>query len=140
LFICQNVGKSAYVDVKKSQSVAATAVAAPATVSQKKSVAAIPVSKSPSTPNNKASKTNVNVNAKPATADSSKKDAKKIKEVTEQSPGVLGDEVDVSKLDFRIGLITECERHPDADALYVEKIDLGEATPRTIISGLVSYL
>jgi tRNA-binding EMAP/Myf-like protein len=49
-----------------------------------------------------------------------------------------GGEVDVSKLDFRIGLITECTRHPDADALYVEKIDLAEGKPRTIISGLVS--
>lgn len=26
-------------------------------------------------------------------------------------------------------------RHPDADTLYVEKIDLGEAEPRTIVSG-----
>jgi tRNA-binding EMAP/Myf-like protein len=31
-------------------------------------------------------------------------------------------------------------RHPDADALYVEKIDIGEPTgPRTIVSGLVAY-
>lgn len=30
-------------------------------------------------------------------------------------------------------------RHPDADTLYVEKIDVGEAEPRTIVSGLVKY-
>ena len=28
-------------------------------------------------------------------------------------------------LDIRVGRIVEVERHPDADALYVEKIDLG---------------
>ena len=31
-------------------------------------------------------------------------------------------------------------RHPDADALYVEKIDVGEEKPRTIISGLVNFV
>jgi len=52
--------------------------------------------------------------------------------------GAAGAEViDVSKLDMRVGLIVECDRHPDADALYVEKIDLGEDKTRTIISGLV---
>lgn len=31
-------------------------------------------------------------------------------------------------------------RHPDADGLYVEKIDIGEPSgPRTIVSGLVAY-
>lgn len=33
-----------------------------------------------------------------------------------------------------------CERHPDADSLYVEKIDVGEPEPRTIVSGLVKYV
>ena len=34
-----------------------------------------------------------------------------------------------------------CERHPDADSLYVEQIDVGEAEgPRTIVSGLVKYV
>lgn len=30
-------------------------------------------------------------------------------------------------------------QHPDADALYVEKIDIGEEQPRTVVSGLVAY-
>lgn len=29
--------------------------------------------------------------------------------------------------------------HPDADSLYVEQIDIGEAEPRTVVSGLVKY-
>ncbi|XP_026750019.1 tyrosine--tRNA ligase, cytoplasmic [Galleria mellonella] len=50
------------------------------------------------------------------------------------------DEITPSKLDIRVGHIVEVSRHPDADALYVEKIDLGEAEPRTIVSGLVNFV
>ena len=45
-----------------------------------------------------------------------------------------------SKFDMRVGKIVEVDRHPDADSLYVEKIDLGENEPRTIVSGLVKYI
>lgn len=45
--------------------------------------------------------------------------------------------VDVSRLDFRVGRIIECARHPDAESLYVEKVDVGEPNPRTVVSGLV---
>lgn len=31
-------------------------------------------------------------------------------------------------------------KHPEADSLYVEKIDLGEEKPRTIVSGLVNFI
>jgi len=41
-----------------------------------------------------------------------------------------------SRLDLRVGKIIECENHPEADRLYVEKIDVGEAEPRQILSGL----
>lgn len=48
---------------------------------------------------------------------------------------------DVTKMDIRVGRIVSCEKHPDADALYVEHIDVGEAEgPRTIVSGLVKYV
>ncbi|XP_028157508.1 tyrosine--tRNA ligase, cytoplasmic [Ostrinia furnacalis] len=50
------------------------------------------------------------------------------------------DEIVPSKLDIRVGRIVEVSRHPDADALYVEKIDLGEAEPRTVVSGLVNFV
>ncbi|XP_053983225.1 tyrosine--tRNA ligase, cytoplasmic isoform X1 [Hylaeus volcanicus] len=46
-----------------------------------------------------------------------------------------------ARLDIRVGKIVEVSKHPDADSLYVEKIDLGEPTgPRTIVSGLVNYV
>ena len=38
------------------------------------------------------------------------------------------------RLDIRVGKIVEVSKHPDADSLYVEKIDLGETVPRTIVS------
>lgn len=47
---------------------------------------------------------------------------------------------DISSLDIRIGKIIKCEKHPEADLLYVEQIDFGEAKPRTVCSGLVKYI
>jgi aminoacyl tRNA synthase complex-interacting multifunctional protein 1 len=43
-------------------------------------------------------------------------------------------------LEIRVGKIIEISKHPDADKLYIEKIDCGEeGGPRTIVSGLVPY-
>merc|ERR1719266_232992 len=49
-------------------------------------------------------------------------------------------ELGPARLDIRIGKIVEVSRHPDAEKLYVEKIDLGEPSPRTIVSGLVDFV
>ena len=44
-------------------------------------------------------------------------------------------------IDLRVGKVTKCTVHPDADKLYVEEIDLREAEgPRTICSGLVPFM
>ncbi|RWS29704.1 aminoacyl tRNA synthase complex-interacting multifunctional protein 1-like protein [Leptotrombidium deliense] len=48
--------------------------------------------------------------------------------------------LDVSLLDFRVGLIKEAKKHPDADSLYVEEVDVGEEKPRTVVSGLVKHI
>ncbi|XP_064366629.1 aminoacyl tRNA synthase complex-interacting multifunctional protein 1 isoform X1 [Dromaius novaehollandiae] len=48
--------------------------------------------------------------------------------------------VDVSHLDLRVGCIITAEKHPDADTLYVEQVDVGEASPRTVVSGLVKHV
>ena len=45
-----------------------------------------------------------------------------------------------SRLDIRVGKVVEVARQPDAEKLYVSKIDLGEAAPRTIVSGLVDFV
>lgn len=48
---------------------------------------------------------------------------------------------DFSRVDLRVGEIVEVKRHPEADKLFVEKINLGEPTgPRTVISGLVPFM
>lgn len=65
------------------------------------------------------------------------KEAKKIKEKPESSKEAI---IDVRKLDFRIGKIVDINKHPDADSLYVEKIDCGEDNPRTVVSGLVNHV
>ncbi|MEE6460494.1 hypothetical protein FKM82_000991 [Ascaphus truei] len=48
--------------------------------------------------------------------------------------------VDVSRLDLRVGCIVSAKKHPDADSLYVEEVDVGEAAPRTVVSGLVKHI
>uniref|UniRef100_A0A663EK08 Tyrosine--tRNA ligase n=2 Tax=Accipitrinae TaxID=8955 RepID=A0A663EK08_AQUCH len=45
-----------------------------------------------------------------------------------------------SRLDIRVGKVISVEKHPDADSLYVEKIDVGEPEPRTVVSGLVQFV
>lgn len=47
---------------------------------------------------------------------------------------------ELSRLEIRVGKILSCEKHPDADSLYVEQVDVGEEEPRTIVSGLVKFL
>lgn len=48
--------------------------------------------------------------------------------------------VDIGRLDLRVGRIVDIQKHPDADSLYLEKIDVGEAAPRTVVSGLVKFV
>lgn len=44
-----------------------------------------------------------------------------------------------SKLNLKVGKILEVKQHPEAEKLYIEKIDVGEEEPRQIISGLKDY-
>lgn len=62
--------------------------------------------------------------------------AKKEKKSAEPSD----ENIDVSRLDFRVGKIMKVEKHPDADTLYVEQVDLGEGKNRTVVSGLVKHV
>lgn len=47
---------------------------------------------------------------------------------------------DVSRLDIRVGKITEVNRVPDSDSLYKTKIDCGEPAPRAVVAGLADKL
>ncbi|XP_043096118.1 aminoacyl tRNA synthase complex-interacting multifunctional protein 1a isoform X2 [Puntigrus tetrazona] len=75
--------------------------------------------------------------------DSKKVKAEKKGEKKEKKPAAPPQEeakVDVSRLDLRVGRIISAEKHPDADSLYVEQVDVGEAAPRTVVSGLVKHI
>ena len=43
----------------------------------------------------------------------------------------------VDMLDIRVGQIVNVSQHPDADALYVEEIDIGEEQPRQVECALL---
>ncbi|MDR1125229.1 MAG: methionine--tRNA ligase [Deltaproteobacteria bacterium] len=46
---------------------------------------------------------------------------------------------DFEKIDLRVGTILSAEKHPDADKILCFKVDLGEETPRSIVSGIAQY-
>ena len=54
--------------------------------------------------------------------------------------GAASEDPTVDVLDIRVGLIKSIGPHPNADALYVEEIDLGEEKPRTVVSGLRKFV
>lgn len=71
------------------------------------------------------------------------KPAKAAKETSKKAappPVAAAAAIDVSRLDLRVGRILKAEQHPDADKLYLETIDTGEAKPRTVISGLAGKI
>lgn len=63
---------------------------------------------------------------------------KAVEASTSVVPKLSSDPIEI--LEIRVGKIVEVVKHPEADSLYVEKVDLGEVSgPRTIVSGLVEY-
>lgn len=63
------------------------------------------------------------------------------KETTVAAPTSTGsEELDPSKLDFRVGRVVKCWDHPEAEKLLCEEIDCGESSgPRQIASGLRAH-
>ncbi|CAM9941092.1 unnamed protein product [Pylaiella littoralis] len=67
--------------------------------------------------------------------------AKEFRFSTPEAEGnAAGEMTELSRLEIRVGKCLEAHKHPDADSLYVEKVDFGEGEPRTIVSGLVAYV
>ncbi|CAN0875335.1 Probable methionine--tRNA ligase [Linum grandiflorum] len=73
-------------------------------------------------------------------SDGGKKQQSKKPVAAGKSKGTAETEITITRLDIRVGLIKKAQKHPDADSLYVEEIDVGEAEPRTVVSGLVKYI
>ena len=75
-----------------------------------------------------------------------KQEAKK--ETAKPAPSGQAGELDeelstiATQCDLRVGKIVGCEKHPDSEKLYIEKIDLGEdgGRIRTIVSGLQPFV
>lgn len=61
------------------------------------------------------------------------------KELAGKDSGKTKEGLNINCIDLRVGRIVKVERHPTADKLYVEEIDVGEDTPRPIASGLVPH-
>ena len=59
---------------------------------------------------------------------------KKEKEAKESKEEITID--DFSKIQLKVGKVIKCEKHPNADKLLVSQIDVGEETPRQIVSGI----
>ncbi|KAJ6751331.1 hypothetical protein OIU85_001826 [Salix viminalis] len=76
---------------------------------------------------------------KKATVGRKKQQAKKLAGEA-KSRSTVEQEISITRLDIRVGLIKKAQKHPDAESLYVEEIDLGEGDCRTVVSGLVKYI
>lgn len=46
---------------------------------------------------------------------------------------------DFAKIELKVGTVISCEKHPKADRLLVEQIDLGNGDVRQIVSGVATY-
>jgi methionine--tRNA ligase beta chain len=46
---------------------------------------------------------------------------------------------DFKKVNLRVGVIAAIEDHPNADKLYVLKVNLGDPEPRQLVAGLRPY-
>ncbi|KAJ2523108.1 G4 quadruplex nucleic acid binding protein [Coemansia sp. RSA 1939] len=69
-----------------------------------------------------------------------KKEPAKKEQKQKQQPAKEELNVVPSLIDLRVGHIIKAEKHPDADALYVEDIEVGEPEPRRVVSGLVRFI
>lgn len=47
---------------------------------------------------------------------------------------------DFAKVEVKVGTVLSCEPVPETDKLLRLMVDVGEATPRQIISGIASYV
>ena len=90
-----------------------------------------------------ADRLNQEATAKPEKQDNKKKEKKvEQKEAPKKEPLTKEQQIDIfnEKVILKVAKITEVTRHPDAEKLYVEKLDDGTGVERVICSGLVPYL
>jgi len=86
-----------------------------------------------------AEKNNHKIDEPKAKKESSAKSKGKEKGTTSNEAPKLDNEITINSIDLRVGVITKVSKHPTADKLYCEEIDVGEPTARSIASGLVPF-
>jgi methionyl-tRNA synthetase len=58
---------------------------------------------------------------------------------SEETAESAGSFADFRKLDLRVGKIISAEDHPDAEKLFLLKVDIGEESPRQVVAGLKAH-
>lgn len=90
-----------------------------------------------------ADRLNQESTAKPEKQENKKKEKKvEQKEAPKKEPLTKEQQIDIfnEKVVLKVAKIIEVTRHPDAEKLYIEKLDDGTGVERIICSGLVPYL
>jgi len=86
-------------------------------------------------------KTTTTVEKTTPAADAAAPKKKKTKKAP--APGPAGEEETAAQIfslmEIKVGVIVDCWEHAEAEKLFCEKIDVGEAEPRTIASGLRAF-
>ncbi|XWS74512.1 hypothetical protein CRYUN_Cryun01aG0004300 [Craigia yunnanensis] len=90
-----------------------------------------------------ADKSEAELNAKKSDsgkkANGDKEAVKEKKKAAETEATDKEKELSVSLLNIQVGLIRKARKHPSADSLLIEEIDVGEAKSRQVVSGLAKY-
>ena len=63
-------------------------------------------------------------------------DAAPVSVPTPTAAAVVEEVTELSRLEIRVGKIIEIGKHPEADSLYVEKVDCGELTSEKLCCGI----
>ncbi|MEG1536651.1 MAG: methionine--tRNA ligase subunit beta, partial [Clostridia bacterium] len=71
-----------------------------------------------------------------ASSQSLKKDDEKVENVVDINQICIED---FERITLRVGTVLKCEKVPKADKLLCSSIDVGEQSPRTIVSGIAKW-
>ncbi|KAI0501835.1 hypothetical protein KFK09_016780 [Dendrobium nobile] len=74
-----------------------------------------------------------------AATESTKKNTEEKKKPSEKEYSEKDIECSITILNVQVGLIRKAWKHPSADSLLVEEIDLGDNNQRQVVSGLAKY-
>ncbi|XP_064609518.1 LOW QUALITY PROTEIN: aminoacyl tRNA synthase complex-interacting multifunctional protein 1-like [Liolophura sinensis] len=98
--------------------------------------------KSPDSPKSKSADQKKEKEAKKSDSNKEKPEEKpKTKKGNKPSPTAAADvKIDASRLDMRVGHIVSAIKHPNADRLFVEDVNVGEEKNRTVVSGLAGKI